>query len=53
MQADRVQVLAQQAAAGNVEAFVALVQEYAPDLRLMLAAHLDQPMALAAVESAV
>ena len=27
MQADRVQVLAQQAAAGNVEAFIALVQE--------------------------
>ena len=53
MQADRVQVLAQQAAAGNVEAFIALVQEFAPDLRLALAAHLDQPTALAAVESAV
>ncbi|MBA3698078.1 MAG: NPCBM/NEW2 domain-containing protein [Planctomycetes bacterium] len=53
MQADRVQVLAQQAAAGNVEAFIALVQEFAPGLRLALAAHLDQPTALAAVESAV
>lgn len=53
MQADRIQVLAQQAAAGNVDAFIALVQEFAPDLRLMLAAHLDQPTALAAVESAV
>ena len=53
MQADRVQVLVQQAAAGNVEALVALVQEFAPGLRLMLGAHLDQPAALVLVEIAV
>jgi hypothetical protein len=53
MQAERVQVLAQQAAAGNPEAFLALVQEFALDLRLALAVHLDQPSALATVEPAV
>lgn len=53
MQAERVQVLAQQAAAGNAEAFLALVHEFAPDLRLVLAAHLDQPGALMTVEPAV
>ncbi len=53
MQAERVQVLVQQAAAGNVEAFVALVQEFAPNLRVLLAAHLDQPAALIPVEAMV
>jgi DNA-directed RNA polymerase specialized sigma24 family protein len=53
MQAERVQVLVQQAAAGHVEAFVALVQEFAPGLRVVLAAHLDQPAALIPVEAMV
>lgn len=53
MQADRIQVVVQQAAAGNVEAFTALVLEFAPRLRLALGAHLDQPSALITVEVAV
>ncbi|MBA3698077.1 MAG: NPCBM/NEW2 domain-containing protein [Planctomycetes bacterium] len=53
MQADRIQVLVQQAAAGNVDAFVALVQEFAPTLRLALGAHLDQSPALGLVEISV
>ncbi len=53
MQADQIQVLVQQSAAGHTEAFLTLVQEFAPGLRLVLGAHLDQPGALPAVESAV
>lgn len=53
MQAERIQVLVQQAAAGNVEAFVALVQEFGPSLRLALGAHLEQAAALGPVEIVV
>lgn len=50
---DQVLALVRQAAKGQVEAFVTLVQEFAPDLRLWLAAHLDHHGALAVVEPVV
>lgn len=53
MQAEQVQVLVQQAAAGNVDAFVTLIQTYGHGLRVALAAHLEHPGAISPVEIAV
>lgn len=50
---DQVLALVRQAAKGQVEAFIAIVQEFGPDLRLWLAAHLDRHGALAVVEPLV
>lgn len=53
MQGDQIEVLVQQAAAGNAEAFSELVFAFGRDLRLMIAAHVGTAAALGQLETAV
>lgn len=52
MQGDQIEVLVQQAAAGNVEAFTELILAFGRDLRLAIAAHAGAAAAIAPIEVA-